>query len=481
MNPQRPRDWSTARHGIPAGAIEKLTNAEQGGAHSLAVAGVGPDEGSRYALRHYVLHSEIGAGSLVTVHLARMVGPDEFARTVAIKRLRSNYAKDAELVSTLLAEARLAGRIRHPNVVATLDVVGGGELLIVMEYVHGESLAALLGTQRGRGSPAPLGIVSGVFVGLLRGLHAVHEARAESGGPVGPVRREGAPHEVLVGADGLPRLLGLGVERGRDIVSAAETLWEALAGRPLLPRISPDGFEPPSRYRGELTPAIDAIVSRGIAQPPAERFATAEEMAIALETALPPATQSQIAAWVESLARQALEDRWRLLARLEAPSSDAATCAARPAPPSDAAVASPIATRTAVTRRERASAPPVPEPLVPEPPVPEPPVLAPLPLKPRGPLVAGLAAAALVATVGAWHVLGEPRAASRVETVAPAAATSETTERPEIAVSRDEPRERPASADAPAAQPRPAPSPSPPPRPARVRRSSKPATRDDVL
>ena len=492
MNPQRPRDWSTARHGIPAGSIEKMNNAEQRDAHP--VAGVAPDERSRYALRHYVLHSEIGAGSLATVHLARMVGPDEFARTVAIKRLRPNYAKDTELVSALLGEARLAGRIRHPNVVPTLDVVGGGELLIVMEYVHGESLAALLGTQRGRGSPPPLGIVSGIFVGLLRGLHAVHEARAESASPVGPARREGAAHEVLVGADGLPRLLGLGVERGRDIRAAAETLWEALAGRPLLPRISPDGFEPPSRYRGELTPAIDAIVAKGLAQPSAERFATAGDMAMALEIALLPATQSEIGAWVESLARQALEERSCLVARLEVPTPDAVPSDARPDAPSDAAVAPPVASPTAVTRRERASAPPMFETQRGLGPAGEvdaetPMELAasaptPLPRRHRAPLFAGLAAAVLVASVGAWHLLGAPHAATDVGTAAPPVATDEATERPaDTAVSRDEPNERAAPAEAPMVQAPPAPPPShsPPPRPARVRRSSKPATRDDVL
>jgi serine/threonine-protein kinase len=471
-----------------------LTSEEPRDGRPSGVASVALDEVSRYALRHYALHSEIGAGGLATVHLGRMVGPDDFARTVAIKRLRPNYAKDTELVSTLLGEARLAGRIRHPNVVPTLDVVGGGELLIVMEYVHGESLAALLGTQRGRGLPPPLGIVSGIFVGLLRGLHAVHEARAESATPNRPSRRDGVPHEVLVGLDGIPRLLGLGVERERDILSATETLWEALAGRPLLPRISPDGFEPPSRYRGELTPAIDAIVSRGLAQPPAERFATAGEMALALETAILPATQFEIGAWVESLARQALEDRSRLLARLEVPTADSPTCDVRPDPPSDAAVLPPVVSTAAVTRRERASAPPMFETtrglgpagqVAEETPI-EPAAfpLMPVARRRRAPLVAGLAAAALVAVVGAWHVVGAPRAATGVGTVAPPVATDEATARPvETAVSRDEPAEHPASVVAPIAQrpSAPSPSPLPPPRPARVRRSSKPATRDDVL
>ncbi len=88
--------------------------------------------------------------SVDTVHLGRLLGPAEFARTVAIRRLRPQFAKDAELVSMLLDGARLAARVRHPNVVPALDVVTAGEMLVVMEYVHGESLAKLLGTLRGR-------------------------------------------------------------------------------------------------------------------------------------------------------------------------------------------------------------------------------------------------------------------------------------------------------------------------------------------
>src|SRR5438105_10953531 len=90
----------------------------------------------------YALHDEIAAGGMAVVHLGRLLGPVGFARTVAIKRLHANYAKDPGFVAMFLDEARLAARIRHPNVVSTLDVVSiDDELFLVMEYVHGESLA----------------------------------------------------------------------------------------------------------------------------------------------------------------------------------------------------------------------------------------------------------------------------------------------------------------------------------------------------
>ncbi len=96
-------------------------------------------------LGRYALYDEIAAGGMATVHIGRLIGPVGFSRTVAIKRLHPQHAKDPDFVSMFLDEARLAARIRHPNVVGTLDVVAlSGELFLVMEYVQGESFARLM-------------------------------------------------------------------------------------------------------------------------------------------------------------------------------------------------------------------------------------------------------------------------------------------------------------------------------------------------
>ncbi|HEX3770192.1 MAG TPA: protein kinase [Polyangiaceae bacterium] len=336
MNPQRPRDWSTARQ------------------RSKSWPPTGAEAFSVYAVRRYALHAEIGSGSVATVHLARLRGPDGFARTVAVKRLRAEYTKDAELVSLLLAGARLAATVRHPNVVPTLDVVTGDELLVITEYVHGESLAALLRTQRGRDAQAPLAVASGVFAGVLRGLHAVHEAReafseVDGEGRTGIARRPLSARDVLVGVDGVPRLTDLhvvgertgeevtavhrypilsatmtnaavrpvGLDARDDVVAVATLLWEALAGRAPLPPMAPDGFEPPSRYRADLPAALDEIVAKGL-RTTGSTFANAGDMASALEGAIQPATPREIGLWVESLARSALDERGRLVVNAEA-------------------------------------------------------------------------------------------------------------------------------------------------------------------
>src|SRR5262245_47857150 len=94
------------------------------------------------AIGRYTLFDEIASGGVGAIHLARMRGAAGFTRTVAVKRLHSQYARDPSFMAMLLDEAHLAARVRHPNVVTTLDVVTeNGEVFVVLEYVHGDSLS----------------------------------------------------------------------------------------------------------------------------------------------------------------------------------------------------------------------------------------------------------------------------------------------------------------------------------------------------
>src|SRR5262245_66091328 len=85
---------------------------------SMPNLGTGPRIVGRYAL-----FDAIASGGMASVHLGRLMGPVGFSRIVAIKRLHENLARDPEFVAMFLDEARLVARIRHPNVVPTLDIV----------------------------------------------------------------------------------------------------------------------------------------------------------------------------------------------------------------------------------------------------------------------------------------------------------------------------------------------------------------------
>jgi serine/threonine-protein kinase len=311
----------------------------------------------------YVLHGEIAAGGMATVHLGRLLGPAGFSRTVAIKRLHPQFAKDPEFVSMFLDEARLAARVRHPNVVSVLDVVAKeGELFLVMDYIQGESLARLLREATALQEALPLPVAVGIVSGALRGLHAAHEATSEQGDPLGLVHRDVSPHNVLVGVDGVPSVVDFGVakasnrfqttregqlkgklgymapeqirlervDRRTDVYAAAVVLWECITGRRLFAgddaagvlTVILDGRVPaPSSMRKDLDPALDAIVLRGLNPDPNARFATAKEMAVALEEVLPAASPAKVGEWVEHVAGEALLRRREQVAAVESASS----------------------------------------------------------------------------------------------------------------------------------------------------------------
>src|ERR1700733_1570494 len=276
-----------------------------------------PEAEKARVIGRYVLFGELAAGGMATVHFGRLNGPVGFSRTVAIKRLHPQFAKDPEFVTMFLDEARLAGRIRHPNVVPTLDVVATeGEIFLVMEYVQGESLSRLARALRVRQVVIPPDIAATILVGTLHGLHAAHEAKDEHGQPLDIVHRDVSPQNILLGTDGVPRVLDFGVAKaaGRlqttregqikgkvsymapeqlhggdvtrqtDIYAAAVVLWETLVGRRLFEGDNEamvlikaiEGRVPPAStlVRG-LSPAYDRVIERGIARDPAERWGTA--------------------------------------------------------------------------------------------------------------------------------------------------------------------------------------------------------------
>ncbi|XXT24905.1 protein kinase [Sorangium sp. So ce429] len=348
-------------------------------------------ERERRTLDRYTLHGVIASGGMASVHFARLVGAHGFARTVAIKRLHPQFARDPEFSSMLLDEARLAVRIRHPNVVTTLDSVqADGELFVVMEYIAGESLSSLLRETGRRGIRVPQPVVSSILAGALAGLHAAHEATAEDGAPLQIVHRDVSPQNILVGDDGIARVLDFGiaratvrsqvsrvgqlkgklsymapeqlrgapVDRRADIYAATVVLWEVLTGRRLFTgecdaeifgRILEGVIQPPSAF-GDVPPALDAVVLRGLEKDPERRYATALEMAAALEEALPPASPRAVGAWVEATAGSLLEARAKSLAEIETSQRSAVPT---PPPSSPAVVEAPPSLRELDTRPSR--------------------------------------------------------------------------------------------------------------------------------
>ncbi len=211
----------------------------------------------------YALHREIAAGGMATVHIGRLLGQVGFSRTVAIRRLHPQFAKDPEFVAMFLDEARLAARIQHPNVVSTLDVVSEeDELFLVMDFIQGESLSRAVKLVGARGERLPLPIAGAILVGTLNGLHAAHEARDERGAPLNVVHRvatieresEAMPMAnavaIVVAKPPPPPPLPVRVSVPTlPIVPAKATMDNIVAEKPTLPVIAEPPPPPTTRRR----------------------------------------------------------------------------------------------------------------------------------------------------------------------------------------------------------------------------------------
>ncbi len=296
---------------------------------------------------------------MASVHYGRLVGTSGFTKTVAIKRLHRALAKQDGFRKMILEEGRLAARIRHPNVVPPLDVLAeGGELLLVMEYVHGEALSRLLRAAWSAGERVPLPVGAAILSNVLHGLHAAHEAKDEADKPLGIVHRDISPQNIIVGVDGVARVIDFGIAkavtseemtmtgtikgkvpylspeqlegdqatRRTDVYAASVVFWEVLAGRRLfsgeddaevLRKIMSMEIPPPSLHNPLVAGTVDDVVLRGIARDPSQRFASAREMALALEEAVHLATASVVGAWTERLAADTLAERAERIREVE--------------------------------------------------------------------------------------------------------------------------------------------------------------------
>jgi eukaryotic-like serine/threonine-protein kinase len=260
--------------------------------------------GGRYRLRERIGHG--GMGEVFVAHDARL------DREVALKLLRADLAGQPGMRERVLAEARLAARLTHPNVVAVLDTgEEDGRPYVVMERLSGRTLRDEL--DRG---PMPAERVRDVGLQVLRALSAAHA--------LGIVHRDVKPGNVLdagvgtwkvadfgiakwVHADdtltgtgellGSPayvapeRIEGTDADHRSDLYSVGVLLYEALSGRKpfsvtepiaLAERIREGRYEPVDRVLPDADPAISGVIERAMRRNPDERFRDADEMAAAL-------------------------------------------------------------------------------------------------------------------------------------------------------------------------------------------------------
>lgn len=308
-----------------------------------------------FRVGRYEVVARIGAGGMANVYLARALGSmrDDagFERLAAVKVLHPHLAEDQGFVEMFLHEARVAANIRHPNVVTILDVGFEESMLFnVMDYVEGDTLAAVQSTAVSLGKGVPLPIALRIAVDVLSGLHAAHELRDERGELLNVVHRDVTPQNILIGVDGAARLTDFGVARARgrlvttslgmlkgklsymppeqleateldrraDVFAMGVTLWETLTlrrlftGRETYERARLNArapYRPLSSFLKAVPPELDEICARALAHDPDDRFSSAAAFADAIEQRFGDmmASSREVGALIAAVAREKLE------------------------------------------------------------------------------------------------------------------------------------------------------------------------------
>ncbi len=295
---------------------------------------------------------------MATVYVARQIGAAGFERLVVVKRVHRHLLENASFTDMFLDEARVASMIHHPNVVPVVDVVEAeGELFLVMNYIDSATVAKLRHAAGKAKQRIPPAIAARIVGDALAGLHAAHEAVDMQGAPLDVVHRDVSPQNIIVGADGVGRLIDFGIakaqrritetqtgslkgkygymspeqsqgkdlDRRSDVFAMGVVLYEMLTNERLfasdnefetIRRIHEAPITNPSIKVSTVPAALDAVVQKALSRPVDQRYANAAEFLDALTAAITPASHREVAAFMTTYVGAQLKERRETLRAL---------------------------------------------------------------------------------------------------------------------------------------------------------------------
>ena len=276
------------------------------------------NEGHHPQQRYRVLE-RLAAGGMAEVFIAESAGIEGFKKQVAIKRVLPSLSEKKRFIAMFLDEARLSAHLTHSNVAQVFDIgVGDSAYFIVMEYVDGADLKAIIEHQRKVGQLFPVEHACYIAEKLCEGLTYAHELRGPDGQPLQVIHRDMSPPNVLITKHGEVKIVdfglakatsqlekseagmvkgkfgylspeaaqGLEIDHRTDIFAVGIILWEMLAGRRLflgetdfgtVKLVQEAKIPSLSALNSAVPPELEPILSRALARDPAERYASARD------------------------------------------------------------------------------------------------------------------------------------------------------------------------------------------------------------